>query len=73
MPRAVLLETRQSRALGSATKLSKKLFSLISEWVEKELRCPGPIGTGLALLSIEQTLKRVPNNFFDFNFEETLT
>jgi hypothetical protein len=44
----------------------RKPFSLCSQSVAEGPRDPGTVGTGLALLLIEQMLKRVLTNFFNF-------
>jgi hypothetical protein len=41
-----------------------KLFSLFIQLVAHALRCPGMVGTPLALLLIEQMLKRVLTQLF---------
>jgi len=47
---------------------SLQLFSLFIQSVAQALRCPGTVGTALALLLIEQMLKRVLTQLFNFNF-----
>jgi hypothetical protein len=52
----------------------RKIFSLLHQSVATALHSVGTVGTGLALLLIEQMLKRVTNStFFNFNFLGEMT
>jgi hypothetical protein len=58
MPRALLLAIHHSKALSSWKIPQGKLFSILSQSLARARRCPGTVGTPLALLLIEQMLKR---------------